>query len=202
MRIRLNSGGEYTFPMSPCATYQYGETEDYLVKVETNEPYIFANLDKDTVGQCENIKVAMEITGSYNIGNTFRVELSSPSGSFTDSTVLLSGLSVNLPVNIQIPRTIPTGHNYRLRVVSTNPVAVSYESAVFSIQPTTQQIITNFTADTHTFNQTGSISATNKNTNAARVNFKGWNSVILLPDFEAKPNNSGVFKAEIVGCNN
>lgn len=63
MRIRLNSGTEYTYPMSPCATYQYGETEDYLVKVETNEPYIFANLDKDTVGQCGNIKVAMEITG-------------------------------------------------------------------------------------------------------------------------------------------
>ncbi|MCA0364577.1 MAG: GEVED domain-containing protein [Bacteroidetes bacterium] len=202
MRIRVIDGAEYTYPMSPCATYQYGETEDYLVKVETNEPYIFANLDKDTVGHCENIKVAMEITGSYNVGNTFRVELSNPTGSFTDSTVLLSGISVNLPVNIQIPRTIPTGHNYRLRVVSTNPVAVSYESAVFSIQPTTQQIITNFSADTHTFNQTGSISATNKNTNAARVNFKGWNSVILLPDFEAKPNNSGVFKAEIVGCNN
>ncbi|MBL0302250.1 MAG: hypothetical protein IPQ23_11250 [Cytophagaceae bacterium] len=202
MRIRLNSGTEYTYPMSPCATYQYGETEDYLVKVETNEPYIFANLDKDTVGQCESIKVAMEITGSYNIGNTFRVELSNATGSFSDSTVLLSGISVNIPVNIQIPRTIPTGHNYRLRVVSTNPVAVSFESAVFSIQPTTQHVITNFTADTHTISQTGSISATNKNSNAARVNFKGWNSVILLPDFEAKPNNSGVFKAEIVGCNN
>ncbi len=202
MRIRLNSGSEYTFPMSPCATYQYGETEDYLVKVETNEPYIFANLDKDTVGQCEVIKVVMDVTGSYNFGNVFRVELSNPSGNFADSTVILSGLSVDLPVNIQIPHNLPSGDGYKLRVVSTDPVAVSYESAAFTIAPQIQEILSDFSSASHTINQIGTISAKNKNTNSARVNFKAWNSVLLLPNFEAKPSPMGSFKAEIVGCDN
>jgi hypothetical protein len=202
MRMRLNSGSEYTYPMSPCATYQYGETEDYLVKVETNEPYIFANLDKDTVGQCEVIKVVMDVTGSYNFGNVFRVELSNATGNFTDSTVILSGLSVDLPVNIQIPHNLTSGNGYKLRVVSTDPVAVSYESATFTITPQTQEIITDFSSASHTINQIGTISAKNKNTNTAKVNFKGWNSVLLLPNFEAKPSSAGSFKAEIVGCEN
>jgi hypothetical protein len=202
LRIRLNSGTEYTFPMSPCATYQYGETEDYLVKVETNEPYIFANLDKDSVGQCEVIKVVMDVTGSYNFDNVFKVELSNATGNFADSTVILSGLSVDLPVNIQIPQNLPSGNGYKLRVVSTDPVAVSYESATFTITPQTQEIITDFSSASHTINQIGTISAKNKNTNTAKVNFKGWNSVLLLPNFEAKPSTTGSFKAEIVGCNN
>jgi hypothetical protein len=202
MRIRVIDGASFMNPMSPCDTYTYGETEDYLVKVETNEPYIFANLDKDTVGQCEVIKVVMDVTGSYNFGNVFRVELSNSTGNFADSTLLLSGLSLNLPVNIQIPHNLPSGNGYKLRVVSTNPVAVSYESATFTINPHTQEIITDFSSTNHSINQIGIISARNKNTNTAKVNFKAWNSVLLLPNFEAKPSSTGTFKAEIVGCDN
>jgi hypothetical protein len=70
------------------------------------------------------------------------------------------------------------------------------------IAPQTQEIITNFSSANHTINQIGVISAKNKNTNTAKVNFKGWNSVLLLPNFEANPSPTGSFKAEIVGCDN
>ncbi|AWV99731.1 GEVED domain-containing protein [Arcticibacterium luteifluviistationis] len=202
LRIRVIDTEENSNPMSPCNTYISGETEDYLVNVETNEPYIFANLDKESVGQCEVIKVVMEVTGSYNSGNLFQVELSDSTGNFADSTVLLSGLSATLPVNIQVPNSIPSGANYKLRVVSTNPVAITYESAGFSIKPNNKDVLTDYTSGSVQVSQIGTITGKNNIQGTSRIDYKAWNSVILSPAFEASPSSGGTFKAEIVGCDN
>ncbi|MDP1812860.1 MAG: GEVED domain-containing protein [Leadbetterella sp.] len=202
LRIRVIDGAEYVYPMSPCAIYNSGETEDYLIKVESNEPRIFANLDKTNGGQCEVIKVVMEANGTYAPSNTFKVELSNSTGQFNSPTTLFTGHSIDFPASIRIPKDIPSGTGYRIRIVSNQPVAISLESPDFSIGPRTQQVTTNYSSGTHVVDETSVVSASNKNTNTAKVNFKGWNSVILLPNFEAKPSSMGSFKAEIVGCDN
>ncbi len=188
--------------MTSCGTYITGETEDYLINVETNDPFIFANLDKEQVGQCEIMKVVMEVTGSYNIGNLFRVELSDSTGNFADSTILLSGLSATLPVNIQMSQSIPSGDQYKLRVVSTDPVAVSYESAAFKIGPTNHMINGSFNSGNHIVSGKGSISSSETLSGSSISRYIAWSSILLLPNFVVTPNNSGSFKAEIVGCNN
>ncbi|KPM48346.1 GEVED domain-containing protein [Jiulongibacter sediminis] len=187
--------------MTSCGTYITGETEDYLINVETNDPFIFANLDKEQVGQCEIIKVVMEVTGSYNVDNLFRVELSDSTGNFADSTVLLSGLSAIFPVNIQVPHGIPSGDHYKLRVVSTDPVAVSYESADFKISPAVYAVSATLPEGLNEISGKGSIVSTENLNSSSRTSYKAWNSVILQPDFIASPSSGGAFKAEIVGCN-
>lgn len=204
MRLRVTDETEIeagTY-MTSCGTYITGETEDYLINVETNDPFIFANLDKEQVGQCEVMKVVMEVTGSYNAGNLFRVELSDSTGNFADSTILLSGLSATLPVNIQVPHGIPSGDHYKLRVVSTDPVAVSYESAAFNIRPTAYHVSATLNADLNEVNGKGSIVSVENLTGTSRTTYKAWNSILLQPDFIASPSSEGAFKAEIVGCEN
>ena len=200
MRVRLIDNIANINDFSPCDAYNAGETEDYLINVQTNEPFIYANIDKEQVGQCEVLKVIMAATGSYNSGNLFNVELSDAAGNFTNPTVILSNISNTLAVNVRLPKTIPSGNNYKVRTVSTDPVAYSFTSAAFIIAPFTQNITTNFTANTNIIKQIGKIEATNSTTNAAKTQYKAWNSVLLLPNFIANPSAGGNFKAEIVGC--
>lgn len=202
MRIRVVNGTDPAYSTHPCITYDAGETEDYFIKIEPNQPHIFTNLDKDYVGQCETIKVLVKVTDSNFVGNAFRLELSSPTGSFANSTTIHSGFTLDNPIVIQVPKSLPNGFEYKLRIVSDNPSAVSYESPSFIIGPKNLHISTNFSTGLNDFSNLNSISANNKNTDTAKVILKAWNSVLILPNFEAKPSSSGSFKAEIVGCDN
>ncbi|WP_223834348.1 hypothetical protein [Spirosoma profusum] len=59
-------------------------------------------------------------TGTFGSGNTFTVQLSDMNGSFANSTTIGAGSSS--PINVTIPPNTLVGGNYRIRVVSSNPV--------------------------------------------------------------------------------
>ncbi|WP_176955906.1 S8 family serine peptidase [Catalinimonas alkaloidigena] len=78
------------------------------------------------------LAVAYQTTGTFQNGNSFRLELSDASGSFTSSTLIGSAQGTGGSIRGIIPSYLPAGTGYRLRVVSTAPrlVATGSEEAL------------------------------------------------------------------------
>ncbi len=69
-------------------------------------------------------------SGTFDVGNSFTAQLSDVSGSFSNPTNLPTSVSVsgNNPsgtLNFTIPAQTPTGTAYRIRIISSNPTAIS-----------------------------------------------------------------------------
>ena len=77
---------------------------------------------------CTNSSVSVNLTGTtgFNDNNQFLIELSGPTGSFTDPgyPVLLASNSGNAPSNISftVPTGLPASDKFRMRVRSSSPV--------------------------------------------------------------------------------
>jgi hypothetical protein len=76
----------------------------------------------------EILPVSFNSLGTFNSGNQFRVELSDENGLFGSPTLMsgslsLSGVNPSGTVNAVIPSVSVTSGNYRVRVISTNPVS-------------------------------------------------------------------------------
>lgn len=69
--------------------------------------------------------------GAVNNGNTFTIQLSDPTGSFTNPTTIGSGN--NSPVMVTIPANLPANTTYRMRAVSSNPAVVGMPSSPLTI---------------------------------------------------------------------
>ncbi|HMP92953.1 MAG TPA: hypothetical protein PKD90_08795, partial [Phnomibacter sp.] len=70
----------------------------------------------------EGFDISVDATGTYNPGNQMQVQLSDATGSFA-SPMLIGTATTQTDVAIRctLPRRLPDGNNYRIRVVSTNP---------------------------------------------------------------------------------
>jgi hypothetical protein len=75
-----------------------------------------------------NINIPYSITGVFQASNIFFAEISDPSGSFENPT-LIGQLSSNVSGSIggAIPSSIPSGNGYKIRVKSTAPAIVGTE---------------------------------------------------------------------------
>jgi hypothetical protein len=74
------------------------------------------------------VTVPYATTGVFNAGNTFRVQLSNASGSFASPVNLTTLSSTASSITARIPTNAAQGTNYRVRVVSTNPVIVGTDN--------------------------------------------------------------------------
>jgi hypothetical protein len=74
-------------------------------------------------------------TGSFNAGNNFVVQLSNASGEFTSPVDIGALSSSNSTGNIpfQIPAATVPSANYRIRIVSSDPIVTGSASAAFAI---------------------------------------------------------------------
>ena len=83
-------------------------------------------------GSSEN--VAYTISGTFSSGNIFSLQLSNASGSFA-SPVSIGSVSSTAAgiINGTIPINTPGGNNYRVRVVSSNPVVTGSASSNFAV---------------------------------------------------------------------
>jgi Secretion system C-terminal sorting domain len=86
----------------------------------------------------ENITKNFIATGTFNAGNVFKLQRSNAAGDFTnaidigDFASIASGVVLNVPAIV--PNNIPLGTGYKLRIVSTNPIATSPDFATtFSV---------------------------------------------------------------------
>jgi len=77
--------------------------------------------------------LAFQTSTTFNAGNRFIAQISDGNGSFSNFTNIgtVTGTiasSVGNLIQLFIPPTLPTGSNYRVRVVSTNPVAIGSDN--------------------------------------------------------------------------
>lgn len=72
-------------------------------------------------------------TSNFLASNIFTVELSDPTGSFTNPIVLATSTSITSPVNVQFnfPSTLVGGTNYKIRIKSSAPAVISPSSDPF-----------------------------------------------------------------------
>jgi len=88
----------------------------------------------------DNGSVAFTSSGTFNIGNTFTVQLSNASGSFASPISLQSlsgagaeGLNPSGTINFDIPAGTLTGAGYLIRIVSSDPFTIGSSSSAFNV---------------------------------------------------------------------
>ncbi len=104
---------------------------EYLLEIPAE-----ASIDYQTGTYCEGslINVDITTTGSFDSGNSFIVQLSDGTGSFSDPLDLETIQAVSgLNTDIMIPFDLDPGADYQLRVVSTSPSYTSVGGIVFEI---------------------------------------------------------------------
>ena len=125
-----------------------GINTDYNNVTRANPPTIGA-LESETISTTSltpqpvctgsTLNVCFTSTGTFITGNTYTAQLSDAAGSFTSpvnlSPVLSSNASGTLCIsNVIIPSGIEAGANYRIRVVSSNPIGTSDAGALLTIK--------------------------------------------------------------------
>lgn len=76
------------------------------------------------------LSLSFSTTGTFDPTNTFTVQLSDATGSFANPTTIGSGSTS--PVSASLPSGLPSG-TYKIRIVSSNPAAVSNEESVYIV---------------------------------------------------------------------
>lgn len=203
-RLRIRSTYNVT-PVSPCSTYTYGETEDHYVFITnpSQNHTIYTDINQSSIASGASIPVFFNNAGAFNGGNTYEFELSNAAGSFENPVALLSGYTGGSPTTIAIPLSTPAGNGYKVRVKSTNPSVVGFESAAFTINncPTTLTISAPISSGVETFKASQNITATNQITGTAKVTYQAGNYLLLSPNFAAQPTEGGTFLIQVGGCN-
>jgi hypothetical protein len=96
---------------------------DFTVSTATNAASIAVNsVSRKTMCAGDVLSVGYDAKGTYNSGNTFTVQLSNGSGSFSSPTVIgsITSQAKNGIINCTPPATLSTGTGYKVRVVSSN----------------------------------------------------------------------------------
>ena len=87
---------------------------------------ITCNYPDSAICQGQSIQVPYSVNELFQSGNIFTAQLSDATGSFATPLAIGTLKSVNSGViNCNIPVTTPAGNNYRIRIVSSNPVRTS-----------------------------------------------------------------------------
>ncbi len=80
------------------------------------------------------ISVLFTTTGTFNGGNTFTAQLSDENGLFNMPSPIATAIGTN-PISLVIPAGATAGAGYKVRIVSSDPVVNSDESAGFTVNP-------------------------------------------------------------------
>jgi hypothetical protein len=146
------------------------------------------------------VNVTFNTTGSFDPSNTFTIQLSDTTGSFTNPIIIGASNSAGTVV-CQLPQNLSAGGSYLIRVASSNQVVASNPTISFlSVTPATKNLITNITTGISTEQASLQINATNKIVSPANVTYYAGKAIILNPGFEVK--DGSIFKAQIQGCSN
>ncbi len=94
----------------------------------TSAPITLGNIG--TTSFCPNGTLSIPFTTTLLPGATFKVYLSDPNGSFQYSTQI--GMGMISPIEVTFPQFVQSGTKYRIKIVSTTPVATSTLSSFLS----------------------------------------------------------------------
>lgn len=124
------------------STYGAGEIEDYAVQiVPANTPQSLSIAPLNTVYMCRGQQTTLPIVtvGVFSPDNVFTVQLSDATGSFANPSLIGTGTAS--PVALTLPATSILGEDYRLRVLSSNPLLVSESVAIAIEAPVSATLI-------------------------------------------------------------
>ncbi len=121
-----------------AAISYYDLTNGDLKYILANSTSVSARFASNSVCPGSGFSLNYLSTGlDFNSGNVFAVHLSDSSGNFTNSMVIgmATDTSVNGAITISIPANVLPGKNYRIRLVSSNPVITGSPSDVLIVNP-------------------------------------------------------------------
>lgn len=102
--------------------------------------YIY-NIVEDTLCVEDSIKVQYDISGGFNTGNVFTLQLSDANGSFSNPTVLSTiSSTIGGTFNAILPSNILPGTGYLVRVISSTPSKTSASHPIVVQQPLTPTV--------------------------------------------------------------
>lgn len=122
----MNKKDFLTFLMLISFIYSYSQ-------ITINAPTLgFSQVCASPTFNSYNLSFSFSPTSNLGTGNTFTVELSNATGSFTNPTVLTTTNATTSPVNVTFPfPTSVNGTNYRIRIKSSAPSSTSPSSIYF-----------------------------------------------------------------------
>ena len=148
-----------------------------------------------------DLTISFSTSSTFNVGNQFQVQLSDADGNF-NSPQIISTTTVAGSVICNIPSTTVGGENYRIKVVSTDPVESGSNSSVaLTVNPLIYNLVSltnDYTSGTANKKVVNTINASNKIISPANVLYQAGKSVLLTPGFVS----SSVFRAEVKSCDN
>jgi hypothetical protein len=116
--------------MNEAGKWSITNKDSFTINTPAPDPFINVNsiTAKNLCGD-QSFKLSFHVTGTYNNGNIFSVQLSDANGGFTSpSTIGSITATVSSIVNCTIPLHIPNGSGYKVRVVSSSPVVTGVQS--------------------------------------------------------------------------
>ena len=96
-----------------------------------------AFLAQNAYCQGDSIVISAEISGNFEPGNSFNVQLSDATGSFSNPDLLGTFIGLESSYEFDLPENT-TGNNFRIRIVSQNPIVVGEPSLSFTISANTE----------------------------------------------------------------
>ncbi len=124
---------------APSSSVTYTVADPNLCVSDTYNISINRTISIPSVGFSEicagsAVSISYNATGDFTAGNTFTLQLSNASGSFSSPVIIgsLSGIGSGT-INSTIPDNTPIGNNYRFRIVSSNPVFTGSNSSSFIV---------------------------------------------------------------------
>lgn len=113
-------------------TYGGGGIDAYLAKFDI-DTIVYCNQPFTDTLKCagDTIHIHYSVSDTFNSGNTFTVQLSNSSGSFTNA-VSIGNIAATTggTVLCTIPANTPLGTAYRVRIISSSPVDTSIDDGV------------------------------------------------------------------------
>ncbi|MFC2130362.1 T9SS type A sorting domain-containing protein [Bacteroidota bacterium] len=112
----------YGAPSNTGSHNGYGDFGDIILSVNDLN-LLVQNLEKLEYCAGEKLDIPFETEYSFNSGNDFIAQLSDKYGSFANPLPLdtLTGTISDTMINVLLPKALPGGTGYRIRVVSTDP---------------------------------------------------------------------------------
>lgn len=122
----LSAGTHQFYVRSRTATkWSITNEYDFPIASTASSPYININSSSKKV-MCagDNFRLSFDASGNYNAGNVFTAQLSDENGSFSSPISIgqVTGIVSTQELTCSIPSHRNEGTNYRVRMVSSNPV--------------------------------------------------------------------------------
>lgn len=150
------------------------------------------------------VSVSFTTTGTFANGNQFNILLSDANGSFNSPQTIGTITSAGSVV-CTIPTNSVGGENYRVKVVSTNPVVFGNDNnAPLTVNPQIWNLVNptnNISSSNTTKKAIQTINASNSISGVSIVEYKAGNSVNLTAGFQVVSSAGSSFKVSIGGCN-